>query len=323
MARKYDVIPPNQVYQGKTYSDLVSDWFNWFLTTDPDKHTLGPVVFLRSVKFPATNSKPNGAGITSDPTVSNDFPMDPSLYRSYVNEPNVRVGKDRLQIYLDQALLAPVITAYSEASRPYVDWGLMQDFTGLTIDRGDDPPDVTALTINGENVIPSGEMYKYRVVTPVFTAIVPEAEFGRSLKDYLETSIAPGHYPVIVEGYFVLIRFNAPEMYWIHSQASAGREMSGPYFSESLYQVEVSLRPDPCGQDPNGNSKPKLRSPSNGRPPNKGALGFRPAQNEGTIIRTLSEKVKAGELSMTDVRKMGSFFKLNVGNIGDDRNTKD
>jgi hypothetical protein len=320
MARNFEVIPPNEVYQGKTYTDLASDWFNWFLTTDPDKHTLGPVVFLRSVIFPATDAKPKSESMPSEPSVSNDLVTDPNYYRKYTNNPNLRVGGERLQIYLDQAILVPVITAYSEASRSYVDWGLMQDFTGLTIDKGDDPPEGKQLTINGVEAIPSTDMHKFRVVTPVFTVIVPEAEFGRSLKDYLETSIAPGHYPVIVEGYFALIRFTAPDMYFVHSWASAGREMSGTYFSELLYQVEVSVRPDPC--PPERNSSSRLKSRSDGRPPNKGSLGFRPALTESTIIRTLSEKVKAGELRKTDVRKMGKYFKVNVGSIGDEEDAE-
>lgn len=323
MVGKFEVIDPDQVYQGKTYSDLVSDWFNWFLTTDPDKHTLGPVVFLRSVKFPEIDGKLSAASTPSDPNVSTDSVMDPNYYRKYANNPNVRVGGDRLQIYLDQAILNPLITAYSEASRSYVDWGLMQDFTGLTIDNGDDPPDVNQLTIDGEPVISEGQMHRYRVVTPVFTAVVPEAEYGRSLKDYLETPLAPGHYPVIVEGYFVLIRFMDPGVYYIRSWASAGREMSGTYFSESLYQVEVSVRPIPRLSQLKGNSKPSLMSSSNRRPQNKGALGFRPALNEGIITRTLSEKVKTGELSPTEVSKIGKFFKVNVRNITDAPDARD
>jgi hypothetical protein len=51
----------------------------------------------------------------------------------------------------------------------------------------------------------------------------------------------------MVDGYFVLIEFNklgqgASKTFWIHSWASAGREARGPYFSELLYEVEISKR---------------------------------------------------------------------------------
>jgi hypothetical protein len=315
MANKFEVFDPEQIYQGKTYSDLVSDWFNWFLTTEPDKHCLGPVVFLRSVKFPATNAKSVDIGTGSDPNVSTNLAMDPNYYREYDNTPNLRVGKEKLQIYLDQSLFIPVITAYSEASRPYVDWGLMQDFTGLTIDAGDDPPEVNQLTINGQPVIREGQMHRHRIVTPVFTVVVPDAEYGRSLKDSLETSLAPGHYPVIVEGYFALIRFTEPGTYYIWSWASAGREMSGTYFSESLYEVNVNVRPIPRIRG--------LGTAAGTRPPHKGALGFRPAVNEGIIMKTLHEKIKTGEISKSEISKLGKFFGLNLKNFGNGSNDRD
>ncbi len=45
-------------------------------------------------------------------------------------------------------------------------------------------------------------------MTPVFTAVVPEADYGRSLKDFLEESVPTGHHPAIVDGYFVLMTFD-------------------------------------------------------------------------------------------------------------------
>ena len=43
--------------------------------------------------------------------------------------------------------------AYELASAPYKDWGSLQEFTGLTIDYGDNPPDNSQLTIDGKEIM--------------------------------------------------------------------------------------------------------------------------------------------------------------------------
>ena len=180
---------------------------------------------------------------------------------------------------------------------PFTDWGSMQDFTGLTIDYGDNPPDISQLTINGREIdipIPeeifdqeihvgqSGELLRdedksrladlgteggldeketkrvfdqirtrypncrkrrkdhhtrelrlmeyFRITTPIFTAIVPETQYGRSAKDFIEESpVAAGSYPAMVDGYFVLCKFRAGN-YWVHSWASGPREAEWTLF---------------------------------------------------------------------------------------------
>ena len=106
------------LYYGKSYSDWATDWFNWLLSANADKHNNGPVAFLRSHGLP--NSK-TGAYISDVPnqeiTRSDGFRDSSSadtLYNpSYVNDPNIRIGSDRLQIYLDQAVFVPIITTYA------------------------------------------------------------------------------------------------------------------------------------------------------------------------------------------------------------------
>ena len=317
---EYAVVSPGQLYRGRSYSDLASDWLNWFLSADADKRSSGPVVFLRSKGLP--NEK-IGANISDNPSLAGersgespesasiDVPGMTDYSKPYVNDPNIRVGGDRLQIFEDQAVFVPIIVAFSLKMSPFTDWGSMQDFTGLTIDYGDNPPDISQLTINGREIdipIPeeifdqeihvgqSGELLRdedksrladlgteggldeketkrvfdqirtryrtagrgeritiarelrlmeyFRITTPIFTAIVPETQYGRSAKDFIEESpVAAGSYPAMVDGYFVLCKFRAGN-YWVHSWASGPREASGPYFSELLYQIEVHARRD-------------------------------------------------------------------------------
>jgi hypothetical protein len=167
----------------------------------------------------------------------------------YVNEPNIRIGSNRLQIFKDQALFVPVWVCYLFANAPYMDWGYMQDVLGFMIDNGDNPPETFQLTIDEEAVkLPSGSetLDEYRIRTPIFTARVPDSPYGTSLKDFLEEGqIQPGSYPAMVDGYFVMLSNFEVGEHWVHSWASAGRDERGvvPYFSELLFEIEVIERP--------------------------------------------------------------------------------
>jgi hypothetical protein len=285
----YETLDPTKVHFGKTYSSLIEEWFNWFLTTDADKRTSGQVVFLRSSGIPLEDK---GSGSGKDQSVSSTYTEEQYYAREYKNDPNVRVGGDKLQICTNQAVLVPIIMAYAEATKPYLDYGYMQEYTGLTIDYGSNPPAVSQLTINGDPIVlPRGrEMRDFRIATPVFTAVVPEADYGRSVKDFLQMDIPSGHYPTIVDGYFVLIKFKEPATYYIYSYASSGREIQGgSYFSEFLYEIQVNE----CEE-----------KESIGHP------GFKSERSTSMIKRIIKDKVKSGEILPDEGRTILTKAKL-------------
>ena len=88
----------------------------------------------------------------------------------------------------------------SRATKPYHDWGTMQEFNGLTIDYGDNPPTKDQFKIYdfeddispGKLVNPDIKLEEFSVRTPIFTAIVPDSDYGRSNRDFLEDSVIPG-----------------------------------------------------------------------------------------------------------------------------------
>src|SRR6266508_1987133 len=168
---EYDVVNPRNLYLGKSYSDWATDWFNWNLSAYADKRNSGPVVFLRAHGLPNIKT---GAYLPDEPTeitarrtdtlpeghgTASDYPW------NYVNDPNIRVCNDRLQIFEDQAVFFPIITAYQFASVPYRDWGYLQDYTGSIIDNGDNPPERNQLSINNNDFnLPRGlEMNEFRI----------------------------------------------------------------------------------------------------------------------------------------------------------------
>jgi hypothetical protein len=283
----YEVVDPEKLYRGKSYSTLVEDWFNWYLSVDADDRNFGPVVFLRSSGIPSVD-KQNADRVPPELYVTNTYADDPYYDTSYANNPNVRVGGDKLQIRKDQAVFVPITVTYEVARKPFYDWGLLQESTGLTIDYGDNPPKPSQLTINGRDIESpliknQLDMRKFRVMTPVFTAIVPEADYGRSIKDFLEISVAPGQYAAIVEGYFVLIKNFKPaeDTYVIHCRASAPRERGGPYVAEFVYEISVEDRTEAISE---------------------GVFKKQPARNQAMIKRILAKKVAKGELTRNEVR---------------------
>jgi hypothetical protein len=293
---KYEVIDPRFLYLGKSYSEWVSDWFNWFISADADKRTSGPVVFLRSLGLP---NKTTGAFLSEVTNLSqqlgaadsgslNNVSLDPNSYpKPYLNDPNIRIGGEGLKIFKEQAVLVPIIIAYELANTPYKDWGRLIEYTGPTIDYGDNPPSEDQLTINGEPIdLPPGlKMEDFRIITPIFTAVIPETDYGRSIKDVLEIPLSPGSYPAMVEGYFVMIKFSTGT-YWVHSWASGPRELNGVYFSELLYQVQVGGR--------------RKRMP--------GVTQIRPSRNVSLLKRTLAKKEKLGELKADQIKRLETYF---------------
>jgi hypothetical protein len=281
MAKKYEIVDPSELYFGKSYSGLAEDWFNWYVSADADKRNFGPAVFLRTAPIPP-NSKASAYSVASEMSVTNTFADDPFYDRPYQNLPNVRVGGEKIVIRKDQAVFIPIITAYEVMRKPYFDWGQMQELTGLTIDYGDDPPKreqlkIDGLPIEGASLKTDEDMKKFRILTSIFSAVVPDADYGRSIKDFLEVTVSPGVYPAIVEGYFVLLKNFTPGFtYLIHSRASAAREQRGSYVAELVYEISVENRT---------------------KPDSVGAVPYRSSRNLAIIKRILTEKMEKGELT--------------------------
>ncbi|MBV9176458.1 MAG: hypothetical protein JO297_05420, partial [Nitrososphaeraceae archaeon] len=232
---KYTILNPGELYHGKSSSDWAADWFNWFLSANADKRNSGPVVFLRSHGLPNRNSGAYISDIPSRSTVTDTSPSgsitDSDYPAIYVNDPNFRIGNEGLQIFDDQAVFVPIIVAYQLGGSvaPYRDWGYLQEYVGSLIDNGDNPPDRIQLTIDTEpiNLTINGQehgkedetklvMKDFRITTPIFMAVVPEAPYGTSIKDFLEEgSIPAGAYPASVDGYFVMLKFKNPGTYLV------------------------------------------------------------------------------------------------------------
>jgi len=276
------------------------DWFNWFLSADAEKRNFGQVVFLRATSVPSMTEGDKLLAEESAYNVSNTYSDDINYVRRYGNIPNVRIGGEKLRIKETQAVLVPIITAFDVARKPYSDWGVMSDGIGLTIDYGDNPPANGQLLINGEPILDADDFRDFRVVTPMFPAVVPDTDYGRSVKDFLEESFPPGSYAAMVEGYFVLMKFDGGETYTVHSKASAPREERGPYFSELIYEIKVDTVPRPT------------KGASYYATLQRGALQSSPPRNTAIIAKIIADKFKSGELRRKNAKELLIAVKLAV-----------
>jgi hypothetical protein len=155
----YTVVKPNEIYAGKTYSEWISDWYNWFLSVDPDDHNHGPVVFLKAYPSPRKLKAklPNGESADTY-NKSNNF----------VNYPNLMVGDDKIEIFRDQAILAPVMAANMSADEPGITEEYMRKWVRNATDNSDNPPKSYQLIINDKPIFEDNNgLSKYRIETPV------------------------------------------------------------------------------------------------------------------------------------------------------------
>lgn len=269
--RGYTVVPANELYRGKSYAEWISDWYNWFVSEEPDDHNRGPVVFLKSYPSPRKLKA----------KAEDKEPMDSSYKSTFINYPNLAVGNDSIEIFDDQAILAPVMGANMDAEDSATTEEYMRNWVRNQIDNGDNPPKSYQLTINGQPVFDDEDaLHAYRVETPLFQLMIPDTEFGASLKDFMEIPYKPGIYNSVADGYFVLLKDLKKTAYVIHCY-SQGSNYGGKqrYYSEYIYHIKIL------------NREGRTSSPS---------MGFIPDRFTNLLKEELKEKLHNNEIEKSE-----------------------
>ena len=113
------------------------------------------------------------------------------------------VGNDKIEIFSDQAILAPVMGSNMDADEPGVTEEYMRAWVRNAIDNGDNPPKSYQLIINDEPIFDDEDgLAEFRIETPLFQLMVPEVEFGASLKDFMEIPYKSGTLPFDIQWLF-------------------------------------------------------------------------------------------------------------------------
>jgi hypothetical protein len=219
--KDYKILGPTELYEGRSYSDLLSEFWNWIFSIDCDRTNIGDVVFLRGVTFPKDLKE---------------------LHYRYSNEPVVMIGENKLVISTDQAIFFNCYTTMSES--------LDQNIPNTSTARRNDVvislnhagvPSEEQISIDGSQIVlPSGlKLADFRTVTNDFILNVPDPSSGTTLGPYFETILSPGDHPSVAGGYCLLIQFNTPGTHYIHSIGKGVPWQGGEYVTELFYEIQV------------------------------------------------------------------------------------
>jgi hypothetical protein len=224
MSNDYNVILPADSFKEvhRTYQDLAEACMQWLVSENPDDHNNAEVIFCRGCDFPESGQKIG--------------------YPSY---PAMMVGDRALNILNTQYLFLPVVfttatdiedRAGTVQERSYVAW---RDTM-----VGDSPPLAKQILIDGKPIdLPNQkqDLSDFLVYTRDFTLNIPNAPYGKSLRDYFDIPMTtPGNRQAMIGGYFVLFRFEQPGTQ--HTLAFEARGVLGPrgqYFASGLYTINV------------------------------------------------------------------------------------
>jgi hypothetical protein len=269
----YQIVQPDAIYRGKSYSQWIEDFSNWFFSPSPDTSNTGPVKFLRSYPSPQKIASLN-------PSSQVQYEAS-AMYKNY---PNVMVGRDKLEIYDDEAILFPAMLAIYFATVPSDDPESMRAWIRNANNMSDDPPSRDQILIDEEPIKLTDEQIRtFRIETSLFTVRIPDVQYPDSLKFFVQNADEldnAGDYTAVTEGYFFLLKFNAvrqTETHYIFSHAKGVPYNVGDYYATFVYQIDVI---------PNSfRSKPPL---------NREGV---PALIKGYIEDELNKKVEGGEIN--------------------------
>jgi hypothetical protein len=212
----YTVLPPDTVYQGKTYADYLAEYWNWIYSINCDANNIGDVFFCRGVEFP-----------------------EPPL-KAYARGPVVMVGDNGLNISENQAVFLAVMTSNAEAvgdRASFIDRDLRAQCT-LDLNAAG-VPNKKQILIDGNPIVLPADIDRFRTVTREYVLNVPSSEYGSTLAPYLDIVLDPGDYRCVAAGYCFLLQFERGE-HTIYSIARGKPWKEGDYISELLYEVNVT-----------------------------------------------------------------------------------
>jgi hypothetical protein len=242
-ATKFRVVPVNSIFKGKTYSQWIADWTNWFFMQYPDQYNSEPwndVKFLTSFPSPDTIAQLGNPGERIRYEGS-----------EFGNIPNIKTGENMLVMYDDQAIFFPVILAMWINSDEK-DYGYMERWVKNQNSVSDDPPPVHQFTLDNLPLLPSAEVVNHRIMSNgLFQVRIPDAPYGTSLKDFVFEPSQPGLYDAVCEGYFFMLKDleARDEPYRLMSFATgASYPELGEYHAAFVYEIRVlsrDLKPRP------------------------------------------------------------------------------
>jgi len=214
MSAEYDIISTSQNYRGISYNDLLGEWANWLIGSNPYVNNNGDPVFLASLA--------------------------PCSQTGYLNQTFIQAGDQRLHITKDQAVFFMAIGSIADsidnpcadselARRSYVD----NETTASGMPSKDD------ILIDGRpiEVTDDAQMREHKIISRDFTLNVP---LQPNLGACLDVPIVTGGTRLCVTGGLAfLIKFTRAGVHSIRIHCKGVSYQGGQYFADSFHQIEV------------------------------------------------------------------------------------
>lgn len=243
LTTKFRVVPVDAIYKGKTYSQWIADWTNWFFMQYPDQYNSQP---WNDVKFLTSFPSPDVIAQFGEPGEQIKYEGS-----EFGNVPNIKTGENKIVMYDDQAIFFPVMIAMWVNSDEK-DYGYMERWVKNQNSVSDNPPPAHQFTLDEVPLLPSTEVANHRIMSNgIFQVHIPDAPYGTSLKDFVFEPSLPGTYGAVCEGYFFLLKDleARDEPYRLMSFATgAPYPALGEYHAAFVYEIKVlprDLKPSP------------------------------------------------------------------------------
>jgi hypothetical protein len=206
------VVNPKDSYHGRSYGALAMEFMQWLVQYNPDNQALRDVIFTRGVDFGG--------------------------YTGNLNHRFVRIGKDALTVYSDQAIFVPLITYLSDSINHNIPTPEKRiDYVHQLIQAGE-TPNKTSIALNLIN--PNITMEDHLVMTRDFPVYVPEPVDGQTLGQDLDVPLRiEGTSMFVVAGYFVLFRPLQPGRYLLSCYGNG----ENAYRNQTFMEFNVVPRP--------------------------------------------------------------------------------
>jgi len=227
----FKILKPDQTFEGRSYTDLITSWSNWLVSSAPDYKSNKELLFLRGnlqYEYDARGQQTEKEG---------DF-LD-------------RTGDRCDTIFTETSVFVPILTAMYTINEGYqgnqmTDEGALRYAVRRDIDegrrlwltckyKGNDYVPVIAPPESFEN---------FYFETPLFVLNVAR---DSPLVGKLEPPLAPGTtYEAVAGGYFVIMQFKTHGYYRLHF----GGFGPGSYYSDAFYDLRVlANKPKPFLED--------------------------------------------------------------------------
>jgi hypothetical protein len=208
---EFEVLSREETLGSKQYGDYLADSWNKLLSANPDTPD-------KDIYFMRTSPNPGLAPLKAKATISSSQAIFVPVISTAINTSDSDAEPDR----------------YGDVSNEQK----RREAANRDTDEGDNPPDASQLTIDGEPIVE--DLTDFRVDTPEFGLVVSPTSPVKDKLDIPYGGTRPK--PTVAAGYCVIIKSLPPrkQPYKIHIKANGVTIRKKRYYTEAIYDLTVT-----------------------------------------------------------------------------------